>query len=604
MLPCELGRNSIDRGSIAHDRLVAHWRAESTGEVDKGPFGATHYGGVVRHLISMEGWLRMDGTQDSSIHESMRASAGAVPPRRQEAVHSVSANERPVVAWRELVAVGSIVLVADVTLFRSHGYAGCAVFFLLAPALLLAGMKSRSQSISVWVSGAMLAVLAIKLLWCGSLLLVLFGFALTVAVAMSALGYPPYVLELIVYASQTVQAGYFGLVHYWRSASRLSPHVPRGGWLNVALPAVTVLVFGGIFILANPNLATAFGEGVDWFVSNLRDWLFERLPTPLEILFWAVVAWVTIGLLRPVVQTPHDEDDHGTVLAKAVREPAPLYAPFRNTLVMLIGLFAVYLIFEFATLWFREFPEGFYYSGYAHEGAAWLTVALALATVILSLVFRGSVLCDPRVAQLRLLAWAWSLENILLAIAVYNRLFIYVGFNGMTRMRIVGLFGITAVLVGFIIVLVKIAHNQSFLWLIRRQLWTLSIAVYLFALTPLDWIVVRYNVRCILVGDLAPSVQCSVHPISSEGVVLLLPLMQSSDDVIREGIAAMLAEREQLVEDRAAQQQEEGWTSYQMADAWVLRDLRAQRNAWASYRDLSKRAKALEAFHEYVYQWY
>ena len=264
----------------------------------------------------------------------------------------------------------------------------------------------------------------------------------------------------------------------------------------------------------------------------------------------------------------------------------------------------LYLIFEFATLWFREFPKGFHYSGYAHEGAAWLTVALALATALLSLVFRGSVLCDPRVAQLRMLAWAWSLENILLAIAVYNRLFIYVGFNGMTRMRIVGLFGITAVLVGFIIVLVKIAHNKNFVWLIRRQLWTLSIAVYLFALTPLDSTVVSYNVRRILAGDLAPSVQCSVHPISSEGVVLLLPLMQLSNDVIREGIAAMLYEREQLIEDRAARQQEEGWTSYQMSDAWVLRDLQANRKAWASYRDPPKRAAALKAFHEFVYQWY
>lgn len=546
----------------------------------------------------------MDDRRAPSEHEWMEAVAPAARQQRQEAVRSVTSIEQPVVTWRELLAVGSVVLLADVTLFRGHGYAGSAAFFLLVPALLLAGMKFWRESISLWVSGMMLVLLAIKLLWCGATLLVLFGFALTVAFAMSALGYPPYVLELIVYASQTVQAGYCGLVHYWRSAARLSPHVPRGGWLNVALPAITVVVFGGIFILANPDLATSFGEGVDWFVNHLRDWLFERLPTPLEILFWGVVAWITIGLLRPVVQSSQGVVDDGIVFAKAASEPAPLYSPFRNTLVVVIGLFAIYLIFEFSTLWFREFPQGFHYSGYAHEGAAWLTVALALATVILSLVFRGSIRFDPRLPQLRKLAWAWSFENFLLAIAVYNRLFIYVGFNGMTRMRIVGLFGITAVLVGFIVVLVKIAHNHNFVWLIRRQLWTVSIAVYLFALTPLDSIVVSYNVRRILAGDLAPSVQCSVHPISSEGVVLLLPLMQSSDDVIREGIAAMLAEREQLAADRAALQRDEGWTSYQISDAWAQLELQANRNSWKSYRDPAKRAQALKAFHDYVYRWY
>ncbi len=47
---------------------------------------------------------------------------------------------------------------------------------------------------------------------------------------------------------------------------------------------------------------------------------------------------------------------------------------------MVILIYAVYLAFEFHTLWFRVFPKGFYYSGYAHEGAAWLTIGLVLAT--------------------------------------------------------------------------------------------------------------------------------------------------------------------------------------------------------------------------------
>ncbi|MCB9923489.1 MAG: DUF4173 domain-containing protein [Planctomycetaceae bacterium] len=506
--------------------------------------------------------------------------------------------------WYEVIIVGCVVLLADLSLFRGHGYAGCGLFFLLTPVLLIAGTRPMRHSASMRITGVMLVRLAAKLFWCGSVLLVSLGFALTVAIAMSAHDYPPFVLELIVYASQSIQAGYLGLVQYWRSAPRLSPHLPQGGWLNIVFPTATVFVFGCIFILANPDLATAFGEGVDWFVNNLRGWLFDRLPTPLEVVFWGVVAWITIGLLRPVIQVPDDGAESGPELGKSRTEPAPLYLPFRNTLVMVIGLFAVYLIFEFATLWFREFPQGFYYSGYAHEGAAWLTAALALATIILSLVFRGSVLRDPRLHRLRNLAWVWSLENFLLAVAVYHRLFIYVGFNGMTRMRIVGLFGITAVLIGFIVVLIKIARNRTFVWLIRRQLWTLSLVIYVFALTPLDTIVVSCNVRRILAGDLAPSVQCSVHPISSEGVVLLLPLMQCSDGVIREGVAAMLAAREQSAEARATVQQSEGWTSYQIADAWALGALRSNQRAWASYREAAKRDAALERFHEYVFRWY
>jgi hypothetical protein len=543
----------------------------------------------------------MDGEHDPNSPATTESAADSPGP---ETSQTVSAIKQPAVTWRELLAVGGMVVLADLTLFWGHGYAGLTAFFLLAPTLLLAGTPRPCHSKSVWVCLGMLVFVAVKLLWCGTALVVFFGFALIVAIAMSAIGQTPFVIGLIVYASQTIQAGCLGLDHYWRSVSRLSPKIPRGNWLNIALPMATVIAFGGLFILANPDLATAFGDGFDWFVNHISRWLFDHLPRPLEFLFWAAVAWLTIGLLRPVVLATIGDDEEDFILATSAPENAPLYVPFRNMLVMVIVLFAAYLFFEFTTLWFRDFPHGFHYSGYAHQGAAWLTVALALATVILSLVFRGSVLCDPRLPRLRRLAWAWSLENVLLAVAVYNRLFIYVGFNGMTQMRIVGVFGITAVLVGFIVVLVKIAKNHSFGWLIRRQLWTLSISVYVFSLVPLDTIVVRYNVLRILKGDLAPSVQISVHPINAEGVALLRPLVQCSDEIISAGIAAMLAEREQLAVDQAAIQQRDGWTAYQTADAWVLRELRSHRNDWARYRDPSRQKNALKAFHEYVYQWY
>ena len=170
------------------------------------------------------------------------------------------------------------------------------------------------------------------------------------------------------------------------------------------------------------------------------------------------------------------------------------------------------------------------------KGAAWLTAALALATVVLSAVFRGGVLCDPRLGRLRRLAWLWSAENLLLALAVYHRMYIYVGFNGMTRMRTVGLFGISAVVVGLVFVIWKIIYSRDFLWLFHRQLWTVAVAAYLFALAPVDAIVHAYNRQRILDGDPAPSVQISVHAIDSEGMLVLRPLVRCKDPVIREGI--------------------------------------------------------------------
>jgi hypothetical protein len=282
----------------------------------------------------------------------------------------------------------------------------------------------------------------------------------------------------------------------------------------------------------------------------------------------------------------------------------PLYTAIRNTLVAVIVLFAVYLVFEFRTLWFRHFPKGFYYAGYAHEGAAWLTVALALATVVLSVSFRGRVLDDTRLPRLRRLAWIWSAENLILAAAVYNRMHIYVDFNGMTRMRTIGLFGISAVVVGFILVVWKIAYRRNFVWLLHRHLWTVAIAAYLFALTPVDALVHSYNVRRVLSGDLAPSVQISVHPINAEGILVLHPLVHSRDAIIREGIRAMLAQRAAEAEALAQRREQQGWTAIQFADRLLLDRLRRVRNDWRAYDDRARRAATLDRFHKYVYQWY
>ncbi len=360
-----------------------------------------------------------------------------------------------------------------------------------------------------------------------------------------------------------------------------------------------------LFILANPDLLKAFGETVQRFFEAVRDWLMQFAPTLPEALIWIAVLWVSAGLLRPIIgRTAAGEESEDEPPVGEAAGPAPLYPAWRNTLLVVIALFAVYLVFEFKTLWFREFPKGFYYSGYAHEGAAWLTVALALSTALLSLVFRGQVLGDPRLPRLRRLAWLWSLENIVLAVAVYNRLYIYIGFNGMTRMRMVGLFGMSAVVVGFVLVVWKILRNRNFVWLVRRHLWTVAIAVYLFSITPIDAIVTSYNVRRIMAGDPAPSVQISVHPISAEGVPYLEPLAGCPDKIIREGVLAMLAERQIEAQSSAARREQQGWTAFQLADRVMLESLDRNSDDWREYQNPDLRRAARQRFDNYAYQWY
>ena len=509
------------------------------------------------------------------------------------------------VQFREIVALILMVLVCDLTIYRSTGFTGPGVLFLVAPLLLWLGTVRRKYENSLWVLIPLLLSLSARLLWCGSFLAITLGFGLLVLFAMSLAGLRLYLTQAVVFASQLIAAGYRGLHYYFRTLTRFSPAILRTQLFAVLLPTVTLFVFATIFVMANPDLVKSFGENIEWIVDSIDKWLQQFQFT--EILFCACAGWLAAGMLRPIVSRDHAIDSR--VVFSEISAKSPYYDAYRNTLAVVIGLFAFYLVFEFQTLWFRKFPDGFHYSGYAHEGAAWLTVALGLATLMLSLIFRGTILADPRLSWLRTSSWIWSIENLLLAVAVFNRLSIYIGFNGMTRMRVVGMLGVASVVGGFLLVLRKIACNHGFTWLIRRQLWTVAFALLLYAVLPVDAFVNQFNVKRILAGDPRPSVQIGWHPTSDEGFLCLLPLIDCGDPIIKDGIRGMLDERLFQLETELASERSQNWTAKQFATDQLVDQLRNAKGKWTtdpwwSNSNFSPRQDVIEKFRKYAYQWY
>lgn len=530
------------------------------------------------------------------------------PPGGNAGRSASAIPDSPPASLRELAAIVGTIAVFDLWVYRSHGFAGYAAFYVAAAVLLLLGTTKPRPRVGSLVIGLLLIALAARMVWLGYEFLHVVGVALLVALTVSFAGRRAFVLDVIAHGVQALIAGFPALAAMRHSGGRIGTVRPTLAWLAVVLPLVGVLGFGTIFILANPDVASFVGERIRYGWNATFDWIAHFSPEFGEVFAWFFVALGAAGLLRPLVRThllawlatpsvaTFDEDEPLT--------DAPLYAACRNTLVALIGLFTIYLVFEFKTLWFKTFPQGFYYAGYAHEGAAWLTVALALTTLVLSAIFRGGMLRDPRVDRLKRLAWVWSALNLLLALAVYHRMQIYIDFNGMTRMRTIGLFGITAVVIGFLLCVWKIVRDRDFAWLIERQLWTVSIAGVLLVILPIDPLIHTYNVRRVLAGDLAPSVQITEHDVDAGGVLVLQPLLRSDNETIREGIRALLAERALRLEAERPQRRRLGWTAYQAADEQLRKDLLARRDQWSTYTDDDARTAAWARFKSYAYQWY
>src|SRR5262249_50852252 len=137
-----------------------------------------------------------------------------------------------------------------------------------------------------------------------------------------------------------------------------------------------------------------------------------------------------------------------------------------------------------------------------------------------------------------------------------------------------------------------------------RQLWALALAVYLFAITPVDWIAASYNVRRILAGNASASMQIGVHQLDLEGTLALPPLLDSPTPEIRDGAAALIAQRYVELSAEHLDRELAGWTAYQFSDQVAIERFEAVRAKWQAFEDPAKRKAAIQRFYDFAYRWY
>ncbi len=479
-------------------------------------------------------------------------------------------------------ALTALVLVGLLDFFIYQGSAGLgyALLFMLVGGLIFAAGDGGGRAACLWPAG-LIALLALKTLWASDSLSLVVGLILLFYLAARRVGLTGCLLELGSSFFGSLAHSPWGGVALGQAINR----IPLCRWLNRVdlwtwgAPLGVVGVFLAIFSLGNPQVAAWLSQAGDW----LYNWFIDCsnwLPGADRVAFWVLAGLLAALWLLPVA-IPLDRLKvwlGGTEsLAESLpAEPASprFYLMARNTLVGVNLLFAAYNRIDLTDLWIRgDLPAGVDYSAYAIDGATWLTVALAVTSLVLGIVFAGELNHHPRVKVLRGLAGVWLLQNLLLVSFAYQRLGLYVSFNGLTRWRQVGFCGITLVVVGLLLVGYKIQAHRSFLWLVRRQLAALFLALLALHFCPLDYLAHSFNARQILAGRIGPAYQLISQPWSAEGLPPLLALLDASDPVIRQGVAALLQRDLDLLEAEATAHPR--WTYGELSRLWARRCLAA-----------------------------
>lgn len=477
------------------------------------------------------------------LHDSEAPAAGP-PPYRSAPSHPPGAAPRRALPFRprELAVAIAIVLLSDLALwsgqvFASGGF-GAALLFLGAPIVLFAGARVRRRGARLGAVAAMLALVAVRSALDPTVLTTLAGLAAIPAFAFALRARRPFVPAAIASALGAIAklpwrlASAFLGVRAILARSRLG-RVPM---LPILVPVALSVLFAGIFALANPLVA-------EWLGLLLDALLGVGLPSIGRVFTWGLASILGVALARPVVRLATRSE----AASDAIEATPIALLVARNTLGALNVLFLAYNMVDAVYLLGGRAPAGMTTQEYAHQGAFWLTVALAALTVVVGVLFRGALAHDARAKVPRLLAYAWMAQGLVLALGTYRRIAIHVASSGLSNLRIVGILGTTLVLVGVILVARKLFARRSLTWLIRRQLDAFAVVAVLYAVAPTHWIAAHVNVARISGGEYAPLIHMHAQSGEVESATVLLPLLDHPHPLVRRGVAAYLdRERDRL----------------------------------------------------------
>ncbi|TCD10598.1 DUF4173 domain-containing protein [Pedobacter frigidisoli] len=175
-----------------------------------------------------------------------------------------------------------------------------------------------------------------------------------------------------------------------------------------------------------------------------------------------------------------------------------LKTEFITGLISFIALNLLLLFLNIIDIWWLWLGKGkalaeTNYSAELHDGTNALIFSIIMAMAVIVYFFRGNLNFYSKSKVLRILAYAWMIQNFILIISVFIRDAHYIEFHGLTHKRIgVIVFAILCI-IGLATVYFKVAKQKTFFYLLKinGNIWF----VLLLAFSIINWdvFIVKYN---------------------------------------------------------------------------------------------------------------
>jgi hypothetical protein len=165
-------------------------------------------------------------------------------------------------------------------------------------------------------------------------------------------------------------------------------------------------------------------------------------------------------------------------------------------LSLLNGLILIVNALDINYLWFDgSLPKGLTYSSFVHQGTGMLIVSIIIAILIIMFYFRGNINFYKKNRAIKILVYAWILQNAFMIISTAFRNFLYINEYSLTYKRIGVYVWLLLAMIGLLTTFIKIIRYKSNWYLFRINAWLFYGVLGLSCFFNWDMIVTNFNIQ-------------------------------------------------------------------------------------------------------------
>lgn len=368
---------------------------------------------------------------------------------------------------------------------------------------------------------------------------------------------------------------FYTIKNIWQYlGSQLKPLIGNNRYVGLLLrnlhllfiPVIIFSVFFLIFLTSNPifrEFVITIFEILDFYIQQF----FEKISLQ-RIIFLAFGIYLIFSILfSPTTLTNTSKEDNIPALDTDFIEDIKTKNEFKMALMLLVSvniLVFVVNVIDINFLWLNfDYSQVENLSRLVHEGTYTLILSILLSIAILLYYFREGLNFYPKNQILRLFAFAWIAQNIILAISVCIRNSYYIGLYGLTYKRIGVYVFLLLTIIGLLTLFVKIRNMKSFYYLLKVNTWAWYFVLITTTFVNWDISIARHN----LANQAANKIDWSYLLSLSDRV---LPLIQEYPDKIPQNILIRMAINEKRI-NYLNELKSYSWLSWNFADYEAVR---------------------------------